>query len=122
MLGQIPLAIPMRAFQAAFGRHEFPNILSEYALRQWFTFMSAIGETPPANIRYVITLDSDTQLPRDAARQFVGTMAHPLNQPHYDAVKQRVTDGYGILQPRVVASLPGAGVSLEQKSVALQAL
>ena len=38
MLGPIPLAIPMRAFQAAFGRQEFPNILSEYELRQWFTF------------------------------------------------------------------------------------
>ena len=30
--------------------------------------------------KYVITLDTDTQLPRDSARQFVGAMAHPLNR------------------------------------------
>ncbi len=35
-------------------------------------------------VKYVITLDTDTQLPRDSARQFVGTMAHPLNQPRLD--------------------------------------
>jgi cyclic beta-1,2-glucan synthetase len=34
-----------------------------------------------SDVRYVITLDTDTQLPRDAARQFVGAMAHPLNRP-----------------------------------------
>ena len=65
-----------------------------------------------AGVRYVITLDTDTQLPRDAARQFVGAMAHPLNQPHYDPAKQRVTEGYGILQPRVAVSLPGTNRSL----------
>lgn len=63
------------------------------------------------DVRYVITLDTDTQLPRDAARQFVGAMAHPLNRPHYDALKCRVTEGYGILQPRVALSLPGANRS-----------
>jgi cellobiose phosphorylase len=59
-----------------------------------------------ANIRYVITLDADTQLPRDAARQFVATMAHPLNHPVLDAAGSRVVEGYGILQPRVSTSLP----------------
>ncbi|MHB1514101.1 MAG: GH36-type glycosyl hydrolase domain-containing protein [Acidiferrobacteraceae bacterium] len=59
------------------------------------------------NVKYVITLDTDTQLPRDSARQFVGAMAHPLNRPRYDTEKQRVTAGYGILQPRVSMSLPG---------------
>ena len=63
-------------------------------------------------IRYVITLDTDTQLPRDSARQFVGAMAHPLNRPHFDPAKQRVTAGYGILQPRVAVSLPGTNRSL----------
>lgn len=53
-------------------------------------------------IKYVITLDSDTQLPRDSVRKMVGSMAHPLNVPFYDEKKQRITDGYGILQPRVV--------------------
>ena len=62
-------------------------------------------------VKYVITLDSDTQLPREAARQLVGAMAHPLNRPHYDAKRRRVTDGYSILQPRVGISMPSAGRS-----------
>ena len=64
-----------------------------------------------ANIRYVITLDTDTQLPRDSAWQLVGAMAHPLNRPCYDADQQRVVEGYGILQPRVSVSLPGTNRS-----------
>ena len=62
-------------------------------------------------IRYVITLDADTQLPRDSARQFVSAMAHPLNKPRYDEKKRRVTEGYTILQPRVAVSLPGTNRS-----------
>jgi hypothetical protein len=58
-------------------------------------------------VKYVITLDTDTQLPRDAAWKITGTMAHPLNQPFYSEKKQRVMEGYGILQPRVSVSLPG---------------
>ncbi len=61
-----------------------------------------------SGVRYVITLDTDTQLPRDAARQCVGAMAHPLNRPCYDPRLRRVTKGYGILQPRVAVSLSGA--------------
>ena len=61
-----------------------------------------------ASVRYVITLDTDTLLPRDAARRLVGTLAHPLNRPVYDAGRGIVTAGYGILQPRVSASLPSA--------------
>ena len=57
------------------------------------------------SIRYVITLDTDTQLPRDTARTLIGNMAHPLNRPVYDARKGRVIDGYGILQPRASISL-----------------
>ncbi len=56
--------------------------------------------------KYIITLDTDTQLPRDAAWQLVGAMAHPLNRPQYDEKKQRICAGYGILQPRVAVSLP----------------
>ncbi len=72
-------------------------------------FSALVGETAilPA-IKYVITLDTDTQLPRDAARQLVGTMAHPLNRPEFDAVRGIVIEGYGILQPRVGVSLPSA--------------
>src|SRR5258708_414942 len=61
-----------------------------------------------SNIKYVITLDTDTQLPRDAAWKIVAAMAHPLNQAVYDEKKQRVTEGYGILQPRVDTSLAGS--------------
>jgi cyclic beta-1,2-glucan synthetase len=64
-----------------------------------------------AGNRYVITLDSDTHLPRDSARQLVGTMAHPLNKPFYDAILGRVTKGYGILQPRVGISMSSANRS-----------
>jgi cellobiose phosphorylase len=60
-----------------------------------------------SNVKYVITLDTDTQLPRDSAWQFVGAMAHPLNRARYDEDQQRVGEGYGILQPRVAVSLPG---------------
>ncbi len=62
-------------------------------------------------VKYVITLDTDTLLARDSARQFVGAMAHPLNQPVYDENRQRVTEGYGILQPRVAGSLSGTNQS-----------
>ncbi|WP_319002452.1 GH36-type glycosyl hydrolase domain-containing protein [Dechloromonas denitrificans] len=62
-------------------------------------------------VKYVITLDTDTQLPRDAAREFAATMAHPLNQPRYDASRQRVDAGYGILQPRMAVSLPSTNQS-----------
>ena len=60
------------------------------------------------SVRYVITLDTDTQLPRDAARLMVGTLAHRLNRPVFDAQNRRVVDGYTILQPRVGVSLPSA--------------
>jgi cellobiose phosphorylase len=64
-----------------------------------------------ASIQYVITLDTDTQLPRDAARTLVGNLAHPLNRPVYDAGKGRIVEGYAILQPRVSISMTSAGRS-----------
>jgi cyclic beta-1,2-glucan synthetase len=54
-----------------------------------------------ASVRYVITLDSDTQLPLDAGRRLVGTLAHPLNRPRFNQSLGRVTEGYGVLQPRI---------------------
>ncbi len=75
-------------------------------------FSLVVGETAIlANVKYVITLDTDTQLARDSAWQFVGAMAHPLNRARYDEDKQRVCEGYGVLQPRVAVSLPGANRS-----------
>ena len=64
-------------------------------------------------VRYVITLDTDTQLPRDAAAKIIGTMAHPLNRPRFGTGVKRdvVVEGYGILQPRVGLSLPSTNRS-----------
>ncbi len=63
-------------------------------------------------VRYCITLDSDTRLPRDAAKKLIGIAAHPLNQPHFDPRLGRVTEGYGILQPRVSVTMASAAGSL----------
>ncbi len=69
-------------------------------------FADIVGPTERlATTRYVIVLDSDTGLPRDAARELVGTMAHPLNRPVIDKAKGRVCHGYAILQPRVGITL-----------------
>ncbi len=76
-------------------------------------FSLVIGNPPLlTNVKYVITLDSDTQLPRDAAWKFIATMAHPLNQAIYSQKKRRVTDGYGILQSRVASGIPKHASSL----------
>jgi len=75
-------------------------------------FSLIVGNTAVlSKVKYVISLDTDTQLPRDSARQFVGAMDHPLNRPRYDENNQRVGEGYGILQPRVAMSLPGVNRS-----------
>ncbi|NLM38085.1 MAG: glycosyl transferase family 36, partial [Firmicutes bacterium] len=63
-------------------------------------------------IRYVITLDTDTLLPREAARRLIGTLAHPLNAPVVDKEKGIVVKGYGILQPKIVISNPSANQTL----------
>ncbi len=73
------------------------------------TTFVGVGErlpAPPAGVRYVITLDADTRMPRETARRLIGKMAHALNRPRFDAVTRRVVEGYGVLQPRVTPSLP----------------
>ena len=80
------------------------------------SFSHIVGNTDVlSDVKYIITLDTDTQLPRDSARQFVGTMSHPLNRAIYDENKQRVCKGYGILQPRVAISLPISDMSFYAK-------
>jgi len=54
-----------------------------------------------STIRYVLTLDADTELPRDTARKLVATLSHPLNRPAVDLERRRVVRGYGIIQPRI---------------------
>ncbi len=82
------------------------------------TFVDTDGAPPviPADVRYVVTLDADTRLPRDTVRRLVGKMAHPLNRPRFDAASGQVVEGYAVLQPRVAPSLPmGCEGSLFQR-------
>ena len=71
-----------------------------------------VGDIEPLrDVKYIITLDTDTHMPIGSARELVATMAHPLNKAVYDENKGRVTEGYGILQPRVEVSMASAGKS-----------
>ncbi|MBI5506490.1 MAG: cellobiose phosphorylase [Deltaproteobacteria bacterium] len=54
-----------------------------------------------AGIRFVITLDADTALPRGAAARLIGILAHPLNRPCFDPASGKVISGYTVVQPRV---------------------
>lgn len=63
------------------------------------------GPRPPEGIRYVVTLDADTRMPRDTVRMLVGMMAHPVNRPVYDPARQRIVRGHGLIQPRVTSLL-----------------
>lgn len=62
-------------------------------------------------IKYVITLDNDTQLPRGTARKLIASIAHPANFPIFDPKLGIVRDGYSIIQPRVGVSLTSANTS-----------
>ncbi len=84
------------------------------------TFQDVGGQAVavPTGVRFVITLDADTRLPRDTARRLIGKLAHPLNQPRFDAEVGRVVEGYAVLQPRVTPALPmGREGSLFQRIV-----
>jgi hypothetical protein len=62
-------------------------------------------------IKYVLTLDADTQLPHGTAARLAGAIAHPLNQAVIDPKLRIVTAGYGILQPRVGVTVRSAAHS-----------
>jgi cyclic beta-1,2-glucan synthetase len=64
-----------------------------------------------SSIRYVITLDLDTQLPPGSAHRLIGAIAHPLNMAVVDSQSNIVVEGYGILQPRVDVSARSAHLS-----------
>ncbi len=77
------------------------------------SFTASVGDMDLLpQVQYCITLDSDTRLPRDAGRQLIGIMAHPLNRPQFDPVSGRVTEGYGILQPRISVTFASAAGSI----------
>jgi cyclic beta-1,2-glucan synthetase len=76
------------------------------------SFYIQIGDTQILpHIRYVITLDADTELPMQVARRLVGTIAHPLNRAVLDPNTRRVIAGYGIIQPRVDVMSPASARS-----------
>lgn len=76
---------------------------------------SYVMATAPAElyptIKYVITLDADTQLGLDTAKKLIGTALHPLNKAHFDEQQRSVWQGYGIIQPRISISLESSSRS-----------
>jgi cyclic beta-1,2-glucan synthetase len=60
------------------------------------------------NIKYIVTLDADTQLPLQNAKRLIGTITHPLNRPVYCPKEKRIIKGYGIIQPRISVSVVSA--------------
>ena len=78
---------------------EFNRLLREDS-DTTYAWCSAPAQAVP-RVRYVLTLDADTQLPRETARRLIGTLAHPLNRARFDPEQRRVVKGYGVLQPRV---------------------
>jgi cyclic beta-1,2-glucan synthetase len=80
--------------------------LNQLLRNQYDSFPVKVGDLQILpKVRYVITLDTDTELPRGSAHRMVGAMAHPLNQAIIDPIHNIVVAGYGILQPRVGISV-----------------
>jgi cyclic beta-1,2-glucan glucanotransferase len=77
------------------------------------SFILSVGDLAVLpQIRYCITLDSDTRLPQGVARELIGIITHPLNRATFDSRVGRVTEGYGILQPRISVTFTSAAGSL----------
>ncbi|AOY75885.1 GH36-type glycosyl hydrolase domain-containing protein [Clostridium formicaceticum] len=67
------------------------------------------------DIKYVITIDADTQLPIDAAKKLIGIASHPLHKPIIDEEKGRVVEGYGLVQPRIGVNIESTNTSFFTK-------
>jgi hypothetical protein len=86
--------------------------LNRLLRNQYDSFPVKVGDLSIlSRVRFVITLDSDTDLPRGSAQRMIGTLAHPLNQAIIDPEKNIVVAGYGILQPRVGVSVQSSARS-----------
>lgn len=70
------------------------------------------GNLQDLAIKYVITLDADTQLPRDAAKKLVGAMSHTLNRSYVDTASKKILRGYGLMQPRISVSITAANKTI----------
>jgi len=73
-----------------------------------------LGVNKP-KIKYIITLDSDTNLSLESGLQLIGAMAHILNEPVLDTNKRIVINGYGLMQPRIATNLESSRKSLFTK-------
>ncbi len=89
---------------------EFNRLLRDAGETTFTTRVGALEVLP--SVRYCIALDTDTRLPRDAAKALIGIIAHPLNRARIDPRSGRVTEGYAILQPRVSVTMASAAGSL----------
>ncbi len=89
--------------------HELNRLLRGATDTSFLPAGSDLGDLAALGVRFVLTLDSDTRLPRGAAKRLVGALGHPLNRPVHDPDTGRVIDGYGILQPRITPTLPETG-------------
>src|SRR5229473_3093249 len=107
MLHRHPLYNPREGFWMGWERKRGKLMdLNNLLCGQFDSFPVKVGNLSVLpSIRFVITLDSDTELPRGSARRMVGALAHPLNQAIIDPEKGVVVTGYGILQPRVGVSV-----------------
>ncbi|MDC8785196.1 GH36-type glycosyl hydrolase domain-containing protein [Roseateles koreensis] len=81
------------------------NCLAEPSAELPFIDLGELSR-PMSAVRYIVTLDSDTQLPPASLRELVAVAAHPCNRPRLDPSGRFVAEGYGILQPRVATPLP----------------
>jgi cellobiose phosphorylase len=85
-------------------------------------FMTTEGDLAVLrSVKYMIVLDTDTQLPPEAAWKMVGTLAHPLNQARVNPQSRKVEAGYGVLQPRMAVALASRNRSLFARLFAGQA-
>jgi cyclic beta-1,2-glucan synthetase len=107
MLHRHPVYNPHEGFWMGWERKRGKLMDLNNLLRgQFDSFPVKVGDLSVLpKVRFVITLDSDTELPRGSARRMVGALAHPLNQAIVDRDKGIVVKGYGILQPRVGVSV-----------------
>jgi cyclic beta-1,2-glucan synthetase len=88
--------------------HEL-NRLLRGATDTTFTPVNSDHIDIPEYVKYVVTLDEDTQLTRGVVKKLIGKMVHPLNTPLFDRTKRRIVKGHGILQPKVTPLMPSNG-------------
>lgn len=89
------------------------NIFKENSLETWKKEKGF--KELPSKIKYIITLDSDTELVLNTGLELIGAMAHILNKPELNKEQDAVVEGYGIIQPRVGVNLDSSRKNLFTK-------